>query len=138
MTLRAADIMSRSLVTLTSEQTLRDAMNLFRSKHIRHLPVLADEKLIGIVTDRDAKRATPSLLSGVERDEFDRVLDTIKIEQFMTRDPITIAPVDSVKAVLKIFIERKVGALPVVSDGVLVGIVTEIDLLRVFHEMLED
>ena len=130
--------MSRSVVTLQPEQTLRDAVELLRSKHIRHLPVIEDGRLIGIVTDRDVKRATPSLLSGVDRDEYDRVLDETKIAQIMTREPMTVTPESELKAAVKVFIDRKVGALPVVSGSQLVGIVTEIDLLRVFHSILKD
>jgi CBS domain-containing protein len=136
--MKIAEVMTRSVVTLTPEQTLRDAVELLRSKHIRHLPVVEDSRLIGIVTDRDVKRATPSLLSGVDRDEYDRVLDETKIAQIMTREPMTVTPETGLKAVVKFFIDRKVGALPVVSDSRLVGIVTEIDLLKVFHGMLKD
>jgi CBS domain-containing protein len=136
--MKIAEVMTRSPVTLAPEQTLRDAVELLRSKHIRHLPVVEDSRLIGIVTDRDVKRATPSLLSGVDRDEYDRVLDETKIGQIMTREPMTVTPETGLKAAVKIFLERKVGALPVVSDSRLVGIITEIDLLRVFHGMLKD
>lgn len=138
MALLVREVMSRTIVTLEAEQTLRDAMNLFRSNRIRHLPVVTGGKLIGIVTDRDVKRATPSLLSGVTSEEFDHVLDTTTVAQVMTKEPLTAAPDDSLKAVAKIFLERKVGALPVVSGDELTGIVTEIDLLRVLHEMLPD
>src|ERR1700674_2647259 len=115
--MKIAEIMTRTVVTLTQEQTLRDAVELLRSKHIRHLPVVEDSKLIGIVTDRDVKRATPSLLSGVDRDEYDRVLDETKVTQLMTREPITVTPDTGLKAAVKIFIDRKVGAIPVVVDG---------------------
>jgi acetoin utilization protein AcuB len=130
------DVMSRSVVTLAPDQTLRDAIELLRSKHIRHLPVVEASRLIGIVTDRDVKRATPSLLSGVDRDDYDRVLDETQVAQFMTREPMTITPDTDVKAAVKIFIDRKVGALPVVDNGQLAGIVTEIDLLKLLHGML--
>ena len=136
--MKIAEVMTRSLVTLTPEQTLRDAVELLRSKHIRHLPVVEGSQLIGIVTDRDVKRATPSLLSGVDRDEYDRVLDETKIAQIMTREPMTVTPETGLKAAVKVFIDRKVGALPVFSGSQLVGIITEIDLLRVFHDMLKD
>jgi CBS domain-containing protein len=132
------EVMTRSVVALTPEQTLRDAVDLFRSKKIRHLPVVQDSRLIGIVTDRDVKRATPSLLSGVDRDSYDRVLDDTKVSQIMTRDPMTVTPDTPLKSAVKIFIERKVGALPVVADGALVGIVTQIDLLRVLYARLTD
>ena len=133
------DVMSRSVVTLKPEQTLRDAIDLLRSKHIRHLPVVEGGKLVGIVSDRDVKRTTPSLVGGIERDEYDEALDATKVSRFMTRDPITVSPRTGLKAAVAIFIERKVGALPVIGpDGALAGIVTEIDLLRVLHGMLAD
>ena len=130
--------MSRSVVTLTTEQTLRDAIDLLRSNRIRHLPVVDDSKVVGIVTDRDVKRATPSVVSGVARDEYDRVLATTKVAQFMTREPLTVTPKSGLKAAVEIFIERKVGALPVVEDGHVVGILTEIDILRVVHDILPE
>jgi len=129
-------VMSSSVVTLASDQTLREVIELLRSKHIRHLPIVDEGQLVGIVTDRDVKRATPSLHSGVDRDEYDRVLDETKIAQFMTREPMTIAPDLDLKSAVKIFIERKVGALPVVENAQLVGIVSQIDLLRVLHDLL--
>ena len=128
--------MSRSVVTLAPEQTLREAINLLQSEHVRHLPVVGDSGVVGIVTDRDVKRATPSLLSGIARDEYEQVLKTTKVAQFMTRDPLTVTPDSQLKAAVKIFLERKLGALPVVDDGHLVGILSHIDILRVVHEML--
>ena len=132
------DAMSNSVVTLTTEESLRDVLNLLRSHRIRHLPVVEGAKVVGIVTDRDVKRATPSVLSGVERDQYDRVLVETKVAQFMTREPMTVTPTTRLKAAVKIFIDRKVGALPVVDDGRLVGILTEIDVMRVAHDLLPD
>ena len=132
------DVMSRSVVTLTPRQTLRDAIDLLQSHHIRHLPVVDDSKVVGIVTDRDVKRATPSVLSGVDRDEYDYTLATTKVAQFMTREPLTVTPKSGLKAAVEIFIGRKVGALPVVEDGHLVGILSDSDILRAVHEMLAD
>ena len=132
------EVMSRSVVTLTPEQTLREAINLLQSKRIRHLPVIGDSKVVGIVTDRDVKRATPSLLSGIDRDEYERVLETTTVAHFMTREPLTVTPNTRLKAAVQIFLERKVGALLVVDDGHLVGILTDIDILRVVHEMLPE
>jgi acetoin utilization protein AcuB len=132
------EVMSRSVVTLTPEETLLDALSRLRSHRIRHLPVVDNSKVVGIVTDRDIKRATPSVLSGVDQDEYDRVLATTKVAQFMTREPITVAPRTALKAAVEIFIERKVGALPVVDNGDLVGILTDIDILRVAYGLLPD
>ncbi len=130
--------MSRSVVTLTPEYTLREAIELLRSRGIRHLPVVGGSKVVGIVTDRDVKRATPSLHSGVDRNQYERVLETTMVAQFMTRDPVTVTPKSTLRAAVTIFIERKVGALPVVEDGRLVGILTDIDILRVVHDLLPE
>jgi len=132
------DVMTRDVVTLAPEQTLRDAINLLRSKRIRHLPVVDEQKLVGIVTDRDVKRATPSVLAGVGKDEYDNSLLTIKVSQLMTREPITVHRASPLKNAVEIFINRKVGALPVVDDDHLVGILTDIDIMRVAYDLLPD
>jgi acetoin utilization protein AcuB len=132
------DVMTREVVTLTPEHTLRDAIDLLRSKRIRHLPVVEAQRLVGIVTDRDVKRATPSVLAGVNRDEYDNTLLTIKVSQLMTREPITVPRKSALKSAVEIFINRKVGALPVVDNDRLVGILTEIDILRVAYDLLPD
>jgi len=132
-----SEIMTRELVTLSPEQSLREAVELLLAHRIRHLPVVEEgSRLVGIVTDRDVKRATPSLLSGVGREEYERVLEETRVAQFMTREPMVISPGTPVKTVVKILVDTKVGALPVVNAGHLVGIVTEIDLLRVLNDLL--
>lgn len=132
------DVMTRDVQTLTPEQTLRDAINLLRSKRIRHLPVVEGQQLVGIVTDRDVKRATPSVLTGVGNDEYDNSLLTIKVAQLMTREPITVPGRSSLKSAVEIFINTRVGALPVVDDGRLVGILTDVDVLRVAYDLLPE
>jgi CBS domain-containing protein len=134
----AEDVMSRTLVTVATQATLRDAVDLLRSHGVRHLPVLDGSTLAGIVTDRDVKRATPSVLSGIERDQYDHVLETIRVAQIMTREPVTVAPRTSLKAVVELLLQRRIGAVPVVEDGRLVGIVSERDVLRVAYSLLPD
>ena len=133
-----ADVMTRNVITLTPEQTLRDAIDLLRRERIRHLPVVEGQQLVGIVTDRDVKRATPSVLTGVGHDEYDTALLTIKVAQLMTRDPITVPGRSPLKSAVEIFINKRVGALPVVDAGCLVGILTEIDILRVAYDLLPE
>ena len=125
-------------MTLTEGQSLREAIVLMQRHHIRHIPVVEGERVIGLVTDRDVKRATPSLLSGVDQEQFDEVLSRTRIAQVMTRDPFTVTPSTSLKDAVKVVIQRKFGALPVVEGEKLVGIITATDLLRAFYEMLEE
>jgi len=133
-----AEVMTREIVTLTPEQTLRDAIELLRRVQIRHLPVVDGRRLLGIVTDRDVKRATPSVLSGIDKDAYDNSLITIKVGQLMTREPITVAGRSPLKGAVEILLQKRVGALPVVDDGQLVGILTNSDVLRVAYDLLPD
>jgi acetoin utilization protein AcuB len=133
-----ADAMVRDVVTLTPEQTLKDAIELLRRSRIRHLPVTDALGLVGIVTDRDVKRATPSILGGVSEAEYVQALAAIKVGQFMTKDPITVSGRSPLKAAVGILLSQRVGALPVVDNGSLVGILTESDVLRIAHDFLPD
>jgi acetoin utilization protein AcuB len=132
------DVMTRSLVTIAPEETLRAAVDLLLKNRIRHLPVVDGTALVGIVTDRDVKRATPSVLSGIDRDEYERVLAETKVAQLMTRDPVTVTPKTKLKAAVGIFIKRRVGALPVVEEGHLVGILSDTDIVHVAFDLLPD
>jgi acetoin utilization protein AcuB len=131
------DVMSPAVITVSPEKTLREALVTLQIKHIRQLPVVSDGKLVGIITDRDIKRATPSVLSG-DRADFDRVLDEALVGTLMTREPITVTPDTSLKTAVKLFVEKKVGALPIVDGQKLVGIITQTDALRLFHDTLAD
>ena len=131
-----SEIMTREVITLRPESNLREAIGIIQKFRIRHIPVVDEGKLAGIVTDRDIKRATPSIHGGVTQEDYERVLNETKLFQVMTRDPMTVSPASSVKDVAKLLVDKKYGALPVVYDGVLVGIISDIDLLRVLYDML--
>lgn len=135
--MNVSEIMTKEVVTLQEEQSLREALGLLQRHRIRHVPVVSGTRLIGIVTDRDLKRATPSLLSGIDREAFDRVLDETRVGQVMTRNPYTVTPSMSLKDAAKILIDQRFGALPVIEAGKLIGIITETDLLKALHDMLE-
>ena len=130
--------MTRDVQTLSEDQSLRDAIAVMQRHRIRHLPVVTGDRIVGLVTDRDVKRATPSLLSGVDQQQFDHVLSATRVSQVMTRSPFTVTPSTTLKDAAKVVIDRKFGALPVVENDKLVGIITATDLLRAFYEMLEE
>lgn len=134
--MRVEDIMTREVVVLGPDDTLREAVNAVQRNRIRHIPIAEDGRLVGMVTDRDIKRATPSLHGGASQDDFNDVLDGLTLAQVMTRDPLSVHPDTSVKDAVALLIDRKYGALPVVEGETLVGIVSDIDLLRLLHTML--
>ena len=136
--MKVSDHMTREVMTLEEKQSLREALTLQQRHKIRHIPVVADGRVVGILTDRDLKRASPSLLSGIDQKKYDELLDTIPVGQIMTRDPQSVTGETPLRDVVKILIDRKFGALPVIENDLLVGIITEMDLLRALYEMLDE
>ncbi len=124
------DIMTPTPVTIPPTETMQGAMELMAMKRIRHLPVIDGKGgLIGLVTDRDLRRAAPSPLfpSGADTQAQ---LDKATIERIMVRAPTTIGPAQQLADALRIFVEKKFGALPVMDGPRLVGILTPIDVMR--------
>jgi acetoin utilization protein AcuB len=136
--MNVSDRMTRDVMTLEEDQSLRDALNLQQRHKIRHIPIVTLGRIVGILTDRDLKRASPSLLSGISQEKYDELLDKTLVGQVMTRNPESVTPETSIKEVAKILIDQKFGALPVTDKNQLVGIITDIDLLGVLHELLDE
>jgi CBS domain-containing protein len=100
---------------------------------IRHLPVVdADGCLVGIVTDRDIRHHlfAPEIFREIGSVTVERLLASVKVAQVMSRPVVTVAPDDALEAATRMMLEDKVGSLPVVDRGRVVGIITETDLLR--------
>ena len=101
------------------------------------MPVVdAAGRLVGIVTDRDVRRALPSPLMDADPTERDAMVDNTPVSRVMTREPLTVEPGSPLTAAVRLICERKIGALPVVDDGRLVGIFTQTDALRAFLDVL--
>lgn len=126
------EIMNTSVPTLTPTHTINDALLILKENRIRHLPIVNDQyEVVGVVTDRDLKEATPSSLLNARIPEvFERPLSEI-----MTKNPITGHPLDFVEESASIFYDNRIGCLPIVSKGKLVGMITESDLLYKFIEL---
>ncbi|MEK3890367.1 acetoin utilization AcuB family protein [Bacillus sp. FSL K6-3431] len=124
-------IMTRDVATLTPSDSIKTALQLMRDRKIRHIPLINEEmQLIGLVTDRDIKIATPIL---IEADLLNEIID-MPLSTVMTKNIITGHPLDFVEEITVIFYDHKIGCLPIVSGGKLVGIITSTDLL---HTMVE-
>jgi acetoin utilization protein AcuB len=91
---------------------------------------------VGIITDRDLRNATVSSVVLTEKKYHDFLLDTVKVETIMTPDPATISPDAPLEEAARLILDMKVGGLPVVEQGKLVGIITETDLMRTLIELL--
>lgn len=125
-------MMNKNVFTLQPTHSIKDAINLLQENKIRHLPITNEEGLVvGVLSDRDIKDATPSNL--IENQQHD--IYATPIEEIMTKNPIIGHPLDFVEEVATIFYDQKIGCLPIVSSGKIVGIVTETDLLYKYIEL---
>lgn len=126
------DSMTREVVTVGPETTAAEALALCREKGIRHLPVLEGGWLVGMISDRDLRSATPAL-GDPDRAE---ALERIRVADEMAKEVATVRPEDPIEEAAIEMYERKIGCLPVVDDGNLVGIVTSSDVMRAFVRLV--
>jgi CBS domain-containing membrane protein len=132
-----SDLMSTDLVTLTEDETLTDAQRCMARGRIRHLPVVRDGRLVGLVTHRDLLAASFSIFAEVEANEQRRVFSTVPVVELMHRDVVTVSPNLGASQAARILLENKYGCLPAVGEGgELLGIVTEADFLRLTVRLL--
>lgn len=133
-----ANLMSTDLVTLTEDETLDHAQRCMARGRIRHLPVVRQGRLVGLITHRDLLAASFSIFAEVERNEQRRIFDTIRVDEAMHRDVVTVSPDLKAAQAARILLENKYGCLPVVdAENNLVGIVTEADFLRLTVRLLQ-
>jgi acetoin utilization protein AcuB len=130
------DVMRSKVVTVTPRTALAEAMRLVGQRGVRHLPVVAGNDLVGIVSDRDLKRAMASPATGRARAELNFLLERLTVEEIMTRAVITIGPGFAAEDAARVMVTEKISALPVTDAGRLVGIVTETDVLDLFIRAL--
>ena len=129
--------MVRNPVFVDEDDSMKIAMDILKAREIRHLPVLkGGEKLVGILSETDIKQASPSPATGLKIHEVYYLLDKVKVKQIMTRRPYTISPDAPIEEAALVMREKKIGCLPVVEKGRLVGILTETDILDAFIESM--
>jgi acetoin utilization protein AcuB len=122
------DIMRRPAIAVSADTTLREAYRVMESNAIRHLPVLRSGELVGVVTDRDLRLATSAL------GPSPRAPGTA-VSEIMSGGPLTADGADPVEDAARTMRQRKIGCLPVVEDGRVVGIITGLDLLDALLRM---
>lgn len=129
--MKITELMQTNVITGKPEDSLAMASRKFKDQGFRHLPVVDDEnKLLGVFTDRDLKRASASGATLLEVHELLYLMDQVKLSEVMTKNPITITGEDPLQKAAQLMVEKKVGCLPVITGEKLIGIITEIDLLR--------
>jgi acetoin utilization protein AcuB len=124
--LLVSDSMAREIVTLSPDETAATALALCRERRIRHLPILQEGRLVGIVSDRDLRSSTPAFGD----QERAAALQRVMVEDVMAREVLTADPEDPIEQAANTMRERKIGCLPVLEGGELVGIITASDVME--------
>jgi acetoin utilization protein AcuB len=128
--------MTRNPITTAPDVTVTEALNVMRREKVRRLPVLDKKgRLVGIVSDKDLLYASPSPATSLSVWEMHYLLSRLTVSEVMTREVIAIAEDVPLEDAARIMADSKIGGLPVVRDGTLVGIITETDLFKIFIEL---
>ena len=133
-----SEYMTTSVTALPDDARLLDAALLIRRTGKRHVPIISAEtgKVVGIISDRDVSRLAPSILSKQSQEEYNQVFESTPITMAMTKNPLTIAPSAPIAEAAQLLFTKKIGALLVVEDGELKGILSVSDLLGLLNELL--
>jgi CBS domain-containing protein len=124
------EIMMGSPVTLKPDDTLALANDVISLGRIRHIPVVEDGKLRGMLTERDLMGAAASQIFGLKQSSKTALLKSVLIRDVMKKRVVTVVPDTPIKDAAHLLADKKIGCLPVVSEGTLVGLVTTTDILR--------
>jgi len=124
------EIMMGSPVTLKPEDTLDLANDVISLGRIRHIPVVEDGRLVGLLSERDLMGATASQIFGLKPRSKSALLKSVLIKDVMKKKVITVTSDTKVADAAHLMADKKIGCVPVMSNGTLVGLVTTTDILR--------
>jgi acetoin utilization protein AcuB len=129
------DYMTADPLTLEPEDSLMTALQVMRLRGVRRVPVVLGGVLVGLLVEGDLKRAEPSTLTG-SQEEFNRVMESTAISRIMIQNPVTVTANQALADAVDILYNTKYGALPVMEEGRVVGILTDNDMLRALIDLL--
>ncbi len=129
--------MTTSVIYAKEDASMLKVSKLMQEHSIKRIPIVDEEmKLIGIVSDRDIKEASPSKATTLDMHELSYLLSELKIRDIMTKEPVSVSPMDTIEQVALIMLEKKLTGLPVVDwERKLVGMITEADIFKIFTEI---
>ena len=127
------DWMAKDPVTMSEDTSMIKAIHIMRERRFRRIPVVAEGKLVGMVTDRDLKEASPSKATTLDVHELYYLLAELQVQEIMSRNPIRVFQDDTVEHAAQIMLEHTISGLPVVDEeDRVVGIITQSDVFRAF------
>ena len=129
------EIMMGSPVTLKPEDTLDLANDVISLGRIRHIPVVDDGRLVGLLSERDLMGAAATHVFGLKQKSKSALLKSVLVKDVMKKKVITVKPNTPIKEAAHLMKEKKIGCVPVLSEGSLVGLVTTTDILRYVEDL---
>jgi len=134
--MRVNEWMTPAPVTVAPSALIPRVQELMVHRRIRHLPVVEEGRLVGIITDRDVRTVQPSPATNLAGREMHYLVDRLTVRAVMTRPVLTVAPHEPLAEAVRLMLENRIGGLPVIEGERVVGILTEVDLLRAFSTTL--
>jgi acetoin utilization protein AcuB len=128
--------MSSPLITVSPDTPLPEAISLMQREKIRHLIVVEKNKMVGLVARNNLQNAYPTKATSLSVWEINYLIEKIKVADIMVRDVITVTEDTPIEEAARVMADNKISSLPVMKDGEVVGIITEIDLFKIFLELL--
>ncbi len=137
--IKVKDWMTRDVVSVSPETPIAAAHQIMKKNGVRRLPVVADSKLVGIITIGDVREASPSDATTLSIWELNYLWAQLTVNKVMTKKLLTVTPESSIFDVSKMMLENKVSGLPVVTnDDELVGIITESDVFKMIVKLQDE
>ncbi|TDE68964.1 CBS domain-containing protein [Streptococcus sp. KCJ4932] len=129
------DFMTRKVVYVSPDTTVAHTADMMREQGLRRLPVIENDRLVGVVTERTMAEASPSKATSLSIYEMNYLLNKTKIRDIMVRDVVTVSPYASLEDAVYAMMKNQVGILPVVEAGQVFGVITEKDVFKAFLEV---
>ena len=128
--------MSHPVITVKPKLPIMEALKLMKKEKIRRTPVIDSGKLIGIISDKDLLNASPSDATSLSVWEINYLLSQITVKEVMSKNVITVEESTPIEEVARIMADNKIGGVPVMRDGRVVGLITETDLFKLFLDLM--
>jgi acetoin utilization protein AcuB len=128
--------MSHPVISVSPEMPINEALAMFKKEHIRRAPVVKDGKMLGIVSERDLLNASPSPVTSLSIWEMNYLISKVTVKQVMSRKVKTVDVDTPIEEAARIMADSKIGGMPVMRSGQVVGVITETDLFRIFLELM--
>ncbi len=135
--MQVQDIMVKDVATLDVDDELSLANDIMKLGRIRHLPVVSGKKLVGILSERDLFRSSLVEALGHEPSRTREFMKAVRIQDIMVKNVITLRPEADIREAVELMLTHKIGCIPVVEKGELLGLITETDILRLYLEQLK-